>query len=230
MTIKNGIAYPDGTDQSANFRHQTVTGENGETLFFAPVRIRNESDLKTFMVDKTARWTLPFGHSALKYKVLYFMTESEEMSEDFGIKTNSEQSQENRMKRCLVPGKRRPLIPCPECNSCAKCPYPEYRDKHEMQEVVFDDEIKVQRTRSTESPDYHKLEVKWKIQGACKMMDEQNPLFAKAIILKEYNGYTVPEIAEILHCTEYDVRYYLRRAIEIGKEFKKDYYRSDWEE
>ena len=230
MEIKNGIAYPDGTDQSANFRHQTVTGENGETLFFAPVRIRNESDLKTFMVDKTARWTLPFGHSALKYKVLYFMTESEEMSEDFWMKINSEHSQENRMKRCLVPGKRRPLIPCPECNSCAKCPFPEYRDKHEMQEVVFDDEIKVQRTRSTESPDYHKLEVKWKIQGACKMMDEQNPLFAKAIILKEYNGYTVPEIAEILHCTEYDVRYYLRRAIEIGKEFKKDYYRSDWEE
>ena len=230
MTIKNGIAYPDGTDQSANFRHQTVTGENGETLFFAPVRIRNESDLKTFMVDKTARWTLPFGHSALKYKVLYFMTESEEMSEDFWMKINSEHSRENRLKRCLVPGKRRPLIPCPECNSCAKCPFPEYRDKHEMQEVVFDDEIKVQRTRSTESPDYHKLEVKWKIQGACKMMDEQNPLFAKAIILKEYNGYTVPEIAEILHCTEYDVRYYLRRAIEIGKEFKKDYYRSDWEE
>ena len=230
MTIKNGIAYPDGTDQNANFRHQTVTGENGETLFFAPVRIRNDSDLKTFMVDKTARWTLPFGHSALKYKVLYFMTESEEMSEDFWMKINSEHSQENRMKRCLVPGKRRPLIPCPECNSCAKCPFPEYRDKHEMQEVVFDDEIKVQRTRSTESPDYHKLEVKWKIQGACKMMDEQNPLFAKAIILKEYNGYTVPEIAEILHCTEYDVRYYLRRAIEIGKEFKKDYYRSDWEE
>ena len=230
MTIKNGIAYPDGTDQSANFRHQTVTGENGETLFFAPVRIRNESDLKTFMVDKTARWTLPFGHSTLKYKVLYFMTESEEMSEDFWMKINSEHSRENRLKRCLVPGKRRPLIPCPECNSCAKCPYPEYRDKHEMQEVVFDDEIKVQRTRSTESPDYHKLEVKWKIQGACKMMDEQNPLFAKAIILKEYNGYTVPEIAEILHCTEYDVRYYLRRAIEIGKEFKKDYYRSDWEE
>ena len=146
------------------------------------------------------------------------------------MKINSEHSQENRMKRCLVPGKRRPLIPCPECNSCAKCPYPEYRDKHEMQEVVFDDEIKVQRTRSTESPDYHKLEVKWKIQGACKMMDEQNPLFAKAIILKEYNGYTVPEIAEILHCTEYDVRYYLRRAIEIGKAFKKEYYRSDWGE
>lgn len=230
MKIQNGIAYPDGTDQTANFRHQTVTGENGETLYFAPVRIRDDNDLKTFMVDKSARWTLPFGHSSIKYKVLYFMTENEEMAEDFWKKINSEHSRENRLKRCLVPGKRRPLIPCPECNSCANCPYPEYRDKHEMQEVVFDDEIKVQRSRSTESPDFYKLEIKWKIKGACQKMDEQNPLFAKSIILKEYCGYTVKEIAEMLHCTEYDVRYYLRKATEIGKEFKKEYYRSDWEE
>lgn len=108
-----------------------------------------------------------------------------------------------------------------ECNSCAKCPYPKYRDKHEMREIVFDDEIKVQHTRSTESPEIRQLEIKWQIQGACAMMDEQNPLFAKAIILKEYCGYTVEEIAEILHCTVYDVRYYLRRATEIGKEYKK---------
>ena len=31
----------------------------------------------------------------------------------------------------------------------------------------------------------------------------------------------------MLHCTEYDVRYYLRRATEIGKEFKREYYRND---
>lgn len=227
MKIQNGIAYPDGTDQAANFRHQTITGPNGETFFFAPVRVRNEDDLKTFRVEKDARWTLPFGKSHDKIKVLYFLTESEEMSEDFWKKLNTEHSQEYRKRRCLVPGKQKPLIPCPDCNSCKKCPYPEYRDKHEMREIVYDEEIKVQRTRSTESPDFHKLEVKWKIQGACKKMDEQNPLFAKAIILKEYCGYSVKEISTMLHCTEYDVRYYLRRATEIGKEYKKEYYRKD---
>ena len=70
MKIQNGIAYPDGTDQAANFRHQTITGPNGETFFFAPVRVRNEDDLKTFRVEKDARWTLPFGKSHDKIKVL----------------------------------------------------------------------------------------------------------------------------------------------------------------
>ena len=227
MTIKNGIAYPDGTDQSANFRHQVFTGENGESFYLAPVHVRSDNDLKTFCVDRTARWTLPFGKCALKYKVLYFVAESEELAENFWMKINTEHSQEMRKKRCMIPGKQLPLIQCPECNSCAKCPYPQYRDKHEMREIVFDDEIKVQHTRSTESPEIRQLEIKWQIQGACAMMDEQNPLFAKAIILKEYCGYTVEEIAEILHCTVYDVRYYLRRATEIGKEYKKEYYRRD---
>ncbi len=227
MKIQNGIAYPDGTDQTANFRHKTITGENGETLYFAPVRVRTETDLKTFLVDKTARWILPFGKSSDKIKVLYFVTPNKEMAEDFWVKINTEHSQEYRKRRCMIPGKKKPLIVCPDCNSCAHCPYPEYRDKHEMREIVYDEEIKVQRTRSTESPEFHMLELKWKIEGACKKMDEQNPLFSISIILKEYCGYTVKEIAFMLECTEYDVRYYLRRATEIGKEFKKEYYRQD---
>ena len=92
MKIQNGIAYPDGTDQTANFRHKTITGENGETLYFAPVRVRTEADLRTFLVDKTARWTLPFGKSSDKIKVLYFVTPNEEMAEDFWVKINTEHS------------------------------------------------------------------------------------------------------------------------------------------
>ena len=205
MTIKNGIAYPDGTDQSANFRHQTVTGENGETLFFAPVRIRNDNDLKTFMVDKSARWTLPFGHSALKYKVLYFMTESEEMSEDFWIRINSEHSRENRLKRCLVPGKRRPLIPCPECNSCAKCPYPEYRDKHEMQEVVFDDEIKVQRTCNIKY-----MKTRW---GSCNI-PEKRILLNLQLVKKPVECLEYVITHELVHLLEKNHTNHFRALVE----------------
>ena len=127
----------------------------------------------------------------------------------------------------MIPGKLKPLIPCPDCNSCAHCPYPEYRDKHEAREISYNDKLNAQKITPKESPEIRKLELTWMIQGACRKMDEQNPLFARAIILKAYNGYTVPEIAQILHCTEYDVRYYLRRAVEIGKEFKREYYRRD---
>ena len=197
---------------------------SGTEVFAAPIEIKHKGQLKSLGITWAQCRTWYIGSDP----VTVHLTPADEATYKFLLgELRTKHRKKHRKNRCPVPGKLKPLIPCPECNSCAKCPYPEYRDKHEMQEVVFDDEIKVQRTRSTESPDYHKLEVKWKIQGACKMMDEQNPLFAKAIILKEYNGYTVPEIAEILHCTEYDVRYYLRRATEIGKEFKREYYRND---
>ena len=30
----------------------------------------------------------------------------------------------------MIPGKLKPLIPCPEKNSCKNCPYPQCRDSH----------------------------------------------------------------------------------------------------
>ena len=227
MTIKNGIAYPDGADQSANFRHQTFTDENGQVFFLAPVRVRNDRDLQTFGVGKEARWTLPFGKSTDKIQVLYFQTDKEALSEDFWMKINSEHSKEYRSRRCLIPGKQRPLIVCPDTNSCARCPYPECRDKHEMREIVFDDEIKVQRTVSKESPEIRQLELKWTIQDVCKKISEINPLFTKAIILKAYHNLSVDEIAEELKCSTHMVRYFLRRATEIGRKYKREYYRRD---
>lgn len=224
---ENYIVFPDGTDESANFRGETITTDSGETMYLAPVRVQTEDDLKTFGVGKEARWTLPFGKSSEKYKVLYFATPSRELAEEFWEKINTQHSQEYRKRRCMIPGKLKPLIPCPDCNSCAHCPYPEYRDKHEAREISYNDKLNAQKITPKESPEIRKLELTWMIQGACRKMDEQNPLFAKAIILKAYNGYTVPEIAQILHCTEYDVRYYLWRAVEIGKEFKREYYCRD---
>ncbi|MBR1709715.1 MAG: hypothetical protein IJ719_12950 [Clostridia bacterium] len=153
MKTENGIAFPDGTDQSANFRHKIFTDENGENFYLFPVRVKDENDLKTFGVNKTARWTLPFGPSPLKYQVLYFVAENEELAEDFWKKINTEHSQESRNKRCLIPGKLRPTIICPESNKCSHCPYPECRDKHEMREIVYDDEIKVIKV----NPHAHKL-------------------------------------------------------------------------
>ena len=225
MKIQNGIAYPDGADQTANFRHQTTVDEYGEELYFAPVQVRNDKDLQTFGVTKEAQWTLPFGGSADKIKVLYFMTPNKEMAEDFWMKINTAHSKEYRKRRCLVPGKQKPLIVCPDCNSCAHCPFPEYRDKHEAREICYDDQIKVQKTPSTESPEIRQLEMKWTIQDACKKISEINPLFTRAIVLKAYYNYSVEEIAAELDCSTNMVRYYLRRATEIGKEFRKEYFR-----
>ncbi|MBR4576708.1 MAG: hypothetical protein IKO25_05840, partial [Clostridia bacterium] len=93
---ENYIVFPDGTDESANFRSETITTDSGEIMYLAPVRVQTEDDLKTFGVGKEARWTLPFGKSSEKYKVLYFATPSQELAEEFWEKINTQHSQEYR--------------------------------------------------------------------------------------------------------------------------------------
>ena len=222
---ENFIVFPDGTDESANFRGETYTTDSGETMYFAPIRVQTDDDLKTFGVGKEARWTLPFGKSSVKYKVLYFLTPKEELAEDFWERINTQHSQDNRKRRCMIPGKLKPLIVCPDCNSCAHCPYPEYRDKHETREISYNDKLNAQKITPKESPEIRKLELTWTIREACRRISEINPLFTRAIVLKEYYNLTVDEIAEELNCSPHMVRYYLRRATEIGKEFRKEYYR-----
>lgn len=36
---------------------------------------------------------------------------------------NTQKKREARAKRCLIPGKHKALIRCPECNKCSECPY-----------------------------------------------------------------------------------------------------------
>ena len=222
---ENYIVFPDGTDESADFRGETFTTDSGETMYFAPLRVQTDDDLKTFGVGKEARWTLPFGKSSVKYKVLYFLTPREELAEEFWEKINTQHSKDYRKRRCLIPGKLKPLIVCPDCNSCAHCPYPEYRDKHEAREISYNDKLNAQKISPRESPEIRKLELTWTIHEACKRISEINPLFTRAIVLKEYYNLTVDEIAEELNCSPHMVRYYLRRATEIGREFRKEYYR-----
>lgn len=36
---------------------------------------------------------------------------------------NAQKKREARAKRCLIPGKHKDIIRCPECNKCSECPY-----------------------------------------------------------------------------------------------------------
>lgn len=54
------------------------------------------------------------------------------------------------------------------------------------------------------------------------VMDKKNPKFAKAIVLKEFFGFSVPEIAKKLDDSERNIYYYLTEAKKIGKQYRKE--------
>ena len=71
-------------------------------------------------------------------------------------------------------------------------------------------------------PGFDQLEKRMDIADAVKAIAAQNPKFAQAIVLKEYYGLSVADIAQKLKDTERNIYYYLDQAKKIGKQYKRD--------
>ena len=65
-------------------------------------------------------------------------------------------------------------------------------------------------------------DIRLELEDVCRVMDKKNPKFAKAIVLKEFFGFSVPEIAKKLDDSERNIYYYLTEAKKIGKQYRKE--------
>ena len=114
---------------------------------------------------------------------------------------------EYRERRCMIPGKLKPLIPCPEKNSCKNCPYPQCRDS-QLPDLSWDEYVDAMSGVAQADPGFEQLEKRMAIADAVKAIADQNPKFAQAILLKEYYGLSVAEIAQKLNDTERNIYYF----------------------
>ena len=129
---------------------------------------------------------------------------------------------EYRQKRCPIPGKLKPTIPCPECNKCSECPYPEYRDQHKGNTLSWDELIESGYEVPQEDPGMQQVETRMELDAVCKIIKAENPKFLAAIVLKEYHGLSVKEIAKRMNDTERNVYFYISEAKRIGRKFKEN--------
>ena len=128
---------------------------------------------------------------------------------------------EYRERRCMIPGKLKPLIPCPEKNSCKNCPYPQCRDA-QLPDLSWDEYTDAMSSVAQADPGFEQLAKRMAIADAVKVIAAQNPKFAQAIVIKEYYGLSVADIAQKLNDTERNIYYYLDQAKNIGKQYKCD--------
>jgi DNA-directed RNA polymerase specialized sigma24 family protein len=145
------------------------------------------------------------------------LTPSDKATYDYLLgELRSRHRDEYRRKRCLIPGELKPLIVCPECNRCAACPYPEHRDKHQANELSWEELIGSGYEGSEQSDD---ADTRLTLEEVCRIIDAKNPKYTKAIVLKEYFGLSVAEIARELGTTERNVRFYIDEAKRIGRQY-----------
>ena len=190
----------------------------GKEIFEAPIEIESADQLHAMGLTWDQCRTWYFGTK----RVTVHLTPSDEQTYRFlRDELRAKHRSEYRERRCMIPGKLKPLIPCPEKNSCKNCPYPQCRDS-QLPDLSWDEYIDAMSGVAQTDPGFEQFEKRLAIADAVKAIAAQNPKFAQAIVLKEYFGLSVAEIARKLNDTERNIYYYLDQAKKIGKQYKRD--------
>lgn len=183
---------------------------NGKEVYAAPIVIEHSSQLASLGISWSQCRTWYIGNE----RITVHLTPSDEETYRFLLgELRARHRDDYRTSRCMVPGKYR-LIRCPECNSCRKCPYPEYRDQRQPTVISWDDGIE---SGSREMAELYEAKVQY--EEIRQLMIREDPLIAQIFEMKEGSGMTVKEIAEKLQITSRQVYYYLNKAQDIGKKY-----------
>jgi len=192
----------------------------GKKVWMAPVRIEEEGQLETLRISRSRCVMLSMG--PVKKKV--YFTPADEATFRFMVSVmNQEQKEYLRSRRCLVPGERNDYILCPECNHCDACPFGRCGETRESRFVSRDKmlESEYEPAVDSDSPEKIVLE-RTALRDVLERVRQLNPKAMRALLLKEYYGYEVREIALIMEESERNVYYFISEGKRIAREERKE--------
>ncbi len=193
---------------------------SGKKIFAAPIEIEHREQLETLGINWSQCRTWRIGSE----KVTVHLTPTDEQTYIFLLgELRAKHRNAYRDRRCKIPGKRHvTLIRCPECNKCAACPFPEYRDKHEPDIISRDAMLEAGYEGEGDARMMDQLQAKLEYEDIEKLMNKENPLISQVFRLKVVDGLSADEIAEELGIKKRNVYYYLDRAKAIGQKYNAE--------
>ncbi len=208
----------DKAKSEAEFRHNTSIGLNEEILFDAPIEIKDQADLDNYGITWNDCRTLNF-HGSEKVTVYFFKTENRAFAEYQWSYLDTQHSRGYASVRCMIPGKRKAFIKCPDTVSCATCPY---KDSKQAPTTSWDGLVETSYEPVGSAPVDEQVGAKLEYEGIRAVMDAEDIRIAKAFEMKTLQGYSVREIAAELKISEPRVYQLIARAKAIGKEYRKN--------
>lgn len=199
---------------------QTAVNENGEIVYQAPIEITGDADLANYGITWEDCRTLHFGRSE-KIIVYYFPTTNRRFAEEQWRYLNTKHSKGYRSTRCMVPGKQKPLIVCPDINRCSACPYGRSAEDRQAQVISWEGLIETGYESASGKDETENADRGMDLEKVLAFMERRFPGIVRIIILKEVYGYSASEIAEDVGIPERRVYYYLNQTKKIGKEYKE---------
>ena len=211
------MAKYEKAELESTFKHHTSIGPNGEILFDAPIEIKNQADLDNYGITWNDCRTLNF-HGSDKVTVYFFKTENRTFAEYQWRYLDTQHSRGYASVRCLIPGKRKAFIKCPDTVSCATCPY---KDKKQAPIISWDGLAETGYEPVGSASVDEQVEAKMEYEGIKALMHAEDTRIARAFELKELQGYSVREIAEELEISQPRAYQLIARAKAIGMEYRK---------
>ena len=122
--------------------------------------------------------------------------------------------------RCMVPGQRKAFIRCKDTNKCSECPYGMTPETKQASLVSLDGLVEDGYEPETADSVEQQAVAKMEYAEIRARMDAEDPRIARAFEARELLGDSVTRIAADLGVSEPRVYQLLRRAKEIGKEYR----------
>ena len=206
------IKWENVTLTSDEVRTLNELRNQGKEVYAAPIEIEHGDQLESLGISWSQCRTWYIGNE----RITVHLTPSDEKTYRFLLgELRARHRDEYRNSRCMVPGKYR-LIRCPECNSCRRCPFPEYRVQRQPTVISWYEGIE---SESQEMAELYEAKVQY--DEIRQLMIREDPLIAQVFELKEGSGMTVKEIADRLVLTTRQVYYYLQKAQDIGRKYRE---------
>ena len=212
----------DVTETTISFEeieHTTQLVKDGCVNYYAPIEIEHSGQLETLNITWNDCRTWHIGSE----RVTVYLCPADEATYRFLLgELRRKHRNGYRAVRCMVEGKLKPLIRCPESNKCSACPYGRKPEDREANIISWDGLIESGYEGEADNRMVEQLQAKLEYDEIRTLMDSENPIIAQVFEMKERDGFSVSEIADRLHIKPRNVYYYLDRAKAIGKKYNKE--------
>lgn len=146
-------------------------------------------------------------------QVLVHLTPADEATYRFLLnELRSKHRKGYRSVRCMVPGRQKPLIRCPDTNKCSDCPYGRKPEDRDPNEISWDGLIEAGTEPKITDHTTPQAETELMYKELLDLMAREDPDIAKAYNWREHLGFDVKEIANKLQLSDRQVRYLLQKA------------------
>ena len=204
---------------SGDFKHRYYVDESGESLYDAPIEIRDKEDMDHYGITKDECRYLHFG-SSQKILVYFFKTTNRAFAEAQWEYINNTHSKGYYSTRCMVPGTRKEYIRCQDINKCSACPYGRTPETKQAAVVSWDGLIESGYEPTADVSLEQQAMAKMEYSEIRARMDAEDLRIATAFEARELMGDPVTKIAAELGVSEPRVYQLIKRAKEIGREYR----------